>query len=150
MTTVAEILGPNRLCVSPSTLISEVARKMRDYGLELIAVCESGKFRGVVTEKEIISRIVVSAQDPKRKHVESLMINDIPKVSPGAEVMEAAKIMASHRITYLPVVQNGRFFGILTLNNLAKGSLAAAAVVLSHWAETGASANAKEMIAKVQ
>jgi CBS domain-containing protein len=65
MTTVAEILGPNRLCVSSSTLISEVARKMRDYGLELIAVCESGKFRGVVTEKEIISKIVASAQYPE-------------------------------------------------------------------------------------
>jgi hypothetical protein len=57
--------------------------------------------------------------------------------------------MGSHRITYLPVVQNGRFFGILTLDNLAKGSLAAAAMVLAHWAEAEAPMNAKGMLARV-
>jgi signal-transduction protein with cAMP-binding, CBS, and nucleotidyltransferase domain len=148
MTTVLEILGPNRLTVSPSMPISDVAQKMKDHSLDMIAVCENGRFRGIITEKVIISQIVAASQDPKREQAESLMISNTPKISPGADVIEAGKMMASHRIAYLPVVQNGKFFGILTLDNLAKGSLAAAVIVLAQRVDDQVPMNARWALAR--
>ncbi|MDD5095427.1 MAG: CBS domain-containing protein [Dehalococcoidia bacterium] len=132
MTTVAEVLEPNQLVISPFTSIMEVAQKMRDCGVDLAAVCEKDKFRGIITEKAIVSGIVASAQNPQEAFARSVMITDTPKVSLGASLFEAAKIMAHHKIPYLPVVQNGKFFGILTLEDVARESMASAAMVLSH------------------
>jgi len=46
--------------------------------------------------------------------------------------MEAAQLMGMHNLRYLPVIQKGRYVGIVSIDDLAKASLAAAAVVIAH------------------
>lgn len=132
MAKVEDIMTSNIAPVSPSTPILEVARRMRDSGLSTIPVCENGKLRGLITDRVIISRVVASGHNPKRESAGSLMLNGVPKVPMGCDVVEAAKIMASHGIHYLPVVQNGgKFAGILTLKDLIKESMVLASMVLA-------------------
>ncbi|MFO8100982.1 MAG: CBS domain-containing protein [Dehalococcoidia bacterium] len=130
MKRVEEIMDSNPITVSPSATLIEVARKMTEHKLAMIPVCENGKLRGVISEGDIISSIGTSSQNPKRREARSLMHNSLPKVSPGADTFSAAKLMARHQVHYLPVVQNGRFKGILTLDHLVGDSLATASLVL--------------------
>jgi CBS domain-containing protein len=132
MPRVEQIMKNNITTVTPAAPIVEVAQKMKDYGQSTIPVCENGKLRGIITESTIVSRIVASAQNPKREYARSLMTNGIPKVSLGCDIVEAAKIMAKNRVHYLPVVQNGgKLMGILTLDDLAKENIALASMVLA-------------------
>ena len=130
MKKVQDIMDRDPVTVSPNTPVIEVARKMTEHQVEVIPVCENGKLKGVITERDIVSGIVASAQNPKRQEARSLMHNSLPKISPGSDTFSAAKIMASHKIYYLPVVQNGKFKGVLTLDHLVSESLAAASLVL--------------------
>ncbi len=130
MKRVQEIMDDNPVTVSPSTPVIEVARKMTEHKLEVILVCDNGKLKGVITEGDIVAGIVASAQNPKRQEARSLMRNSLPKVSPGSDTFSAAKIMARHKVHYLPVVQNGKLKGMLTLDHLVSESLAAASLVL--------------------
>ena len=132
MKKVQEIMDSNPITVSPSATVIEVARKMTKHKLAMIPVCENGKLRGVISEGDIISNIGASSQNPKRREARSLMHNDLPKVSPGVDTFSAAKLMARHQVHYLPVVQNGKFKGILTLDHLVGDSLATASLVLDH------------------
>lgn len=132
MAKVEQIMTNNAATISPSSPIIEVAQKMRDCGQSTMPVCENGKFRGIITESSIVTKVVASAQNPKREHASSLMTNGIPKVSVGCDIVDAAKIMASHRVHFLPVVHNGgKFVGLLTLNDLVKESVALASMVLA-------------------
>lgn len=137
MKKVQEIMESNPIQVSPSTTVIEVARQMTAHKLEVVPVCANGKLKGVITEADIISGIVASAQNPKRQEAKSLMHNELPKISPGADAFTAAKLMARHRIHYLPVVQNGKMKGLLTLDHLVEESLAAASLVLDRTQREG-------------
>ncbi len=132
MAKVEQVMSSTITSVSPASPIIEVAQKMRDFGISTMPVCEKGKFRGIITDSSIVSKVVASAHNPKREHARSVMTNGMPKVSVGCDIAEAAKIMASHQVHYLPVVHNGgKFVGLLTLDDLVKESLALASMVLA-------------------
>lgn len=130
MAKVREIMTRDFVSVKPSAPIIEVAQKMRDSRAGVIPVCENGKLRGMVSERDIITHIVATAHNPKREHARSLMNNKQPIVSPGEDLIQAAKIMASNGVRVLPVAQNARLLGLFTLHDLARESLALAATVL--------------------
>lgn len=132
MPRVREIMEKNVASVAPSASIMEVAQRMREGGIGAVIVCENGKLRGVVTEERIISGIVASARNPKHEDAASLMCNDIPQVPPGADIVDAAKMMASHGVRLVPVVQNRKYLGMLTVEDLFKESPTLAVMVMTH------------------
>ena len=135
MAKVRETMTRDVVSVKPSATIIEVAQKMRDYGTGFIPVCENGKFRGMVRERDIITHIVATAQDPKSERATSVM-HRTPTVSPGEDSIQAAKVMTSDNLRVLPVVaHSGRLLGLLSLDDLAQESLALAANVLVKTAE---------------
>ena len=132
MAKVEDVITNKVSPVSPSTSITEVAKKMRDSRQSIVPVCENEKLRGIISEKDIIYNIVASGQSAKKECAGKLMTNGSPKVSYGCDVVEAAKIMANNGMNYLPVVQNGgKFVGILTLNDLIQESIVLASMVLA-------------------
>lgn len=132
MAKVEDVMRSDIVTVSPATPVVEVAQKMRDHALRIIPVCENGKFRGVITEGAIVSRIVAGGQNPKRERAGALMVNGVPKIPLGCDVLEAAKLMSSHGVWCLPVVQNGgRFMGLLTIDDLVRESMVLASMALA-------------------
>ena len=131
MVKVKEIMERNIASVCPSASVTEAARKMRDSQTGTVIVCENGKLRGIVTEERIISEIVAGDRNARRESVGSLMLNQLPKTTPGTEIAEAAKLMAIHGVQMLPVVHNGKLKGILTLDDLIDESPALAFMVFS-------------------
>jgi len=117
-------------CVLPASRITEVAEKMADYETDTIPVCENGNFRGVIKERDITAYIVVTGDNPSRECALTLIDRTHPMVSPGDDLFQAAKIMAANGVNVLPVTQNKRLVGILSVDDIAKVSLAAAAAVL--------------------
>ncbi|MFO8100610.1 MAG: CBS domain-containing protein [Dehalococcoidia bacterium] len=132
MTKVKEIITDDVQSVSPTDTIAKVAQKMADSGQRVLPVCQDGKFRGIITESDIVSHLVAKGQAPSRELAESLITNHSPKVSDGTDIVDAARIMADNGICYLPVVgKGGKFSGLLTLGDLVKESLALASIVLA-------------------
>ena len=131
MLKVKDIMTREFVSVPPSTPIIEVAQKMRNSRTGVIPVCDKGKFRGVITERDIVIGIVANACNPKREHARSLINIHHPIISPGEEIMQAAKVMVNHGVRALPVAQSGRLLGLFTLDDLARESLTMAAVVFT-------------------
>ena len=132
MVKVKEIMTSNIRPVNPTDSIAEVARQMTDQKLPLLPVCEKGKLKGIITDTDIIASLAQNSNDLKNVYADSLMIKDNLKVPEGVDVVDAAKIMASHGVRHLPVIHNGgRFAGLLTMEDLVKESLALASMVLS-------------------
>ncbi len=117
---VKEVMDTAVNPVSPSTPIIEVAHQMKLSRTGSIPICNKGRFRGLITERDIVFNVVARAIDPVTETVSSIMNKHLPVVSPDDDIMDAAKVMADSNIHILPVVQSGKLVGLLTLESLSK------------------------------
>ena len=118
---VKDLMARQVSAVPPSASIVEVAGKMRDYGFGVVPVCENGRFRGVITKRDIVIG-VVAPRDHNGLFASMLIHQRYPTVSPDVEALQAAKMMAEHSIQVLPIVQSGKFMGLITSEDLAQES----------------------------
>ena len=131
MTTVKEVMMTEVTSVTLSTSAIEVARRMKTSGTVTIPVCEKGKLRGIITERDIVVSVVAPSRNPGTTSASSVMSKDCPTVSPSEDIWHAVNVMADRGIKVLPVVQDSKLVGLLSLDDLIKKSPALAAMVYS-------------------
>ena len=131
MTTVKEVMMTGVAAVGISTPTVEVAQRMKASGASTIAVCENGKFRGVITERDIAVDVVAASRDPAKTPAGSVMSKDWPTISPNDNIWHAVNVMADRGMKVLPVVQEGKLVGLLSLDDLKQKSPALAAMIFS-------------------
>lgn len=112
---VKDIMTDIAASVSPSTVVMEAAYRMKISGITLIPVCSRGKFQGVITTDDIVTRLVANGDDPVTTSAILVMNRNYPHISPDADIIEAARIMTNNNIYNLPVVQDGKLFGLVSL-----------------------------------
>ena len=131
MTTVKEVMITEVTSVTLSTTTTEVAQRMRTSGTGAIPVCENGKLRGVITERDIVVSVVATSRDPDATPASSVMSKDWPTISPSEDIWRAVNVMADRGTKVLPVVQDSKLVGLLSLDDLARKNPALAAMVFS-------------------
>jgi len=127
---VKDIMTDEVVSVAPFTPVIDVAQKILTSRQWVIPVCDNHELKGVITERDLVVSIVATARDPVRVYAGSLMNNHLPTISPGEDIWFAAKLMAENAVRVMPVVDNGKLVGMLTLDNLARESRALAALVI--------------------
>ena len=130
MTKICDFLVAAATAVSPATPITEVASRMKAAGTNAVAVCSHGKFRGIVTETDIVTGIVAASVDPDSATAATVINKDYPIVPPGADMAEAVRVMARRGVTVLPVAQDGVYLGLLTLEDIMRRNRAFGAVIM--------------------
>ena len=130
MAKVKEAMSRDFAFISPAARIVDVAQKMTDHATSLIPVCEDGKLRGVVKARDIIAFIAFNGDSLRKERAQAVMDREYPMVSPGEDLLQAARIMANNSVRILPVTQNGKLLGLLTIDDIAHVSLTSAATVL--------------------
>ena len=140
---VKDIMTSEFASVARSAPILEVAQKMKDSATWAIPVCDNGKFRGIITERDIVMGVADIAGNLSNLPVKLLANNHGPIISPGEDILQAAKVMVNSGVRVLPVAQNGKLLGLFTLDDLARESLALAAMVFSKTIKLQASRETK-------
>ncbi len=132
MTIIKQIMKQRIQPASPSDPVSVIAQILMASRMSVVPVCEGDKFKGIITERDIISKVVAHGLDPNEVKAEMLMANNIPKLETRTDIVEAARVMANAGVHYLPVLnRTGKFVGLVTLDDLVSESLALAGMVLS-------------------
>ena len=115
---IREVMTPNPQCVAPGDSIQSAARIMRDCDTGAVPVVENGRPVGIVTDRDIVVRAVADGGQLNRP-VREIVSGNIVCVSPDMSTHEAAELMSEHQIRRLPVVENERIVGIVSLGDLA-------------------------------
>lgn len=116
---VREIMTKSPVSVAPGTSVVEVARRMRDEGIGAVLVTEGDELRGLVTDRDLVVRVLCEGGDAERHSVKEACSPELVSVSPDDEVDRAAQVMREHSVRRVPVVQNGHAVGIVSLGDLA-------------------------------
>lgn len=98
--------------------VFEVAQKMKELNVGAIPIVENERLVGMITDRDIVLRGIAEKLPPSSK-VEAIMSDQLITVSPNTSSQEAAQLMAKHQIRRLPVVDNGKLVGIVSLGDFA-------------------------------
>jgi CBS domain-containing protein len=98
--------------------VYEVALKMKQLNVGAIPIVDQDKLVGMITDRDIVVR-GVAEKHPGSTKVEDIMSNNLITVTPDATSKEAAKLMAEHQIRRLPLVEEGKLIGIVSLGDFA-------------------------------
>lgn len=118
---VATVMTKNPVAAAATTYLSEVARKMLDNDVGEIPVVHDGKPIGVVTDRDIVVRLVAHGQDPKQVRAQDCMTSPALTIEQNADLKECAELMAREKIRRVPVVDaGGSLCGIVALADLER------------------------------
>jgi CBS domain-containing protein len=118
---VREIMSAEAVCCSPDTSLAEVAEMMVAQDCGEIPVCDqTGKPIGVVTDRDIVCRIVAKKKNPLSLRASDCMSSPVVTIPPDASVAECVELMESYQIRRVPVVErDGSCCGIVAQADLA-------------------------------
>lgn len=119
MTTLRDIMTTNVASVTALDNAFEVAEKMEQLNVGAIPVVnEQGDVAGMITDRDLVLRAFAKKQSGSAP-IQSLMSQNLAVGSPEMSIDEAAQLMAAKQIRRLPVVQNGKLVGIVSIGDLA-------------------------------
>lgn len=116
---VREIMTEDVASASPDTTLEAIATMMRDADTGAIPIVEDDALIGIVTDRDIVLRCIAEGNDAAEMTAEEIVSDNLVTVEPDDDVEEAAGIMAERKIRRLPVCEDGRLVGMLSLGDIA-------------------------------
>ncbi len=119
--TVEELMNKSVVSVPPEETASLAARLLQRHNIGALPVCgEDGRLKGIVTDRDIVTRCIAVEDEPGETQVKDIMSRSVMTARPNEDIREAVSRMAEKQIRRLPVVQEGKLVGMLSLGDIAK------------------------------
>ena len=118
---VCDIMTSRVISVSQKEPITAAARLMKRHNLGALPVCDDeGRLRGMVTDRDIVTRCVAADMDPADTMLREIMSRGIRTCSSQDDINTAARTMSHEQVRRLPVTDEGRLVGIVSLADMAR------------------------------
>lgn len=111
--------GPTH-SISAQISVYDCATKMNEFGIGALLVMDGDKLQGIISERDIIRKLFNNHNDPTKVRVAEIMTKDVLTVPPTMTVQEAMKLVTEKRFRHLPVVDNGKLLGIISIGDLTR------------------------------
>jgi len=115
---IRDVMTPNPRTVSPDDTIQAAARVMQAEDTGAVPVVDAGRVLAVVTDRDIVVRVVAEGGSASTR-VLDIASRDVVCATPEMSTREANDLMSTHQIRRLPVVENERLVGIVSIGDLA-------------------------------
>jgi CBS domain-containing protein len=115
---IRDVMTPNPKTVSPDDTVQAAARIMQKEDTGAVPVVSNGRVLAVVTDRDIVVRVVAEGA-PLSSPVRSIASQDVICATPEMTTREASDLMSEHQIRRLPVVENDRLVGIVSIGDIA-------------------------------
>lgn len=108
------------LALDENTSAMDAARIMNREGIGCLIAVHQGEVVGILTERDLLKRIVEECRDPKQTKVSEIMTKEVVVGSPDLQLVEATRLMFENRIKKLPIVDKNCLVGLITLTDIAR------------------------------
>ena len=116
---IREIMTRSVVSIDPAESVEVAARTMTQYNIGALPVCANGKLCGMLTDRDIVIRCLAANRQPGDTLVKQIMTQQVTSVRPDMETGVAAHLMGRLQIRRLPVVEDGKLCGMVSLGDMA-------------------------------
>ena len=117
---VSDIMTRSVVTIEIGKSVREAVDMMNKKEIGCLVVTKEGGPVGIVTERDVLKKIVVEGRDPEKTRIEELMSRPLITGSPNMTLEEAAKLLVLRRIKKLPILEKGKLVGIITLFDIVR------------------------------
>jgi CBS domain-containing protein len=120
--TIADIMSENPVIISRKASVMDAAREMKGEEVGSLIIVENGAPVGIVTERDILGKVVAEGKPSQDVMVEEIMSAPPITIPPSASLEEAVRVMGMHHIRRLPVMEDGSLVGMATEHDIVQVS----------------------------
>jgi len=127
MKTIHQVLGCKALSIvsiTPDTLIYDALVIMAEKHIGALLVLEGDHLAGIFSERDYAREVALKGRSSRTSYIKEVMTTNVITVSPKDTVEECMSLMSGKRIRHLPVVEDGKVIGILSIGDLVKETIA--------------------------
>jgi CBS domain-containing protein len=117
---ILERKGSTVFSIAPSATIADAVAEMNRHRVGSILVLDDGRLVGIFTERDVLRRVVGAGLDPKRALVADVMTSGVLTITRDATMEDTMKIFTEKRCRHLPVVENGRLLGTVSIGDITR------------------------------
>ncbi len=117
---VKDIMSKDIIAVKEDATVFEAAKLMKDNKIGCVLVAKEGKVVGIITERDMVRRVIAEEKDPKQTLVRDVMSKPVVAVKSSISIDAAVEVMVKNGIRRLPVVdEDNKLVGVVTVKDLA-------------------------------
>ncbi len=120
--TVEKCMRKEIVSVRPDETLETAISKMQEEGVNFLVVAEGNSLKGVLTDGDILSAIYKRKVSPAELKVAEVMSTKLLTIKPTDTLLQALELMVANRIRRLPVVENERLIGLISLTDIEEVS----------------------------
>jgi CBS domain-containing protein len=110
--------------VSPAVTVADLLSRLAENNVgAMVVTSESGSVRGIVSERDVVRALHRMGSDVLPEPVSSIMTTSVTTTTPDDSVESLARIMTESRIRHLPVIEDGRLAGIVSIGDVVKNRI---------------------------
>ena len=118
---VRSIMTPSVIHIAPGESAAVAARLFTHYNIGALPVCTAqGKLCGMLTDRDVVTRCIASGLNPAKTAVRQIMSGKVQCVNPEMDVGVAAHLMGAQQVRRLPVMEDGKLCGMVSLGDIAR------------------------------
>jgi CBS domain-containing protein len=106
--------------IAPTASMFDAVKLMAEKNIGALLVMEGGQIVGIVTERDYARNTVLLGRSSKETPVRDIMTSDVMYVRPGHTSEECMVLMTENRLRHLPVIDNGKLIGLISIGDLVK------------------------------
>jgi CBS domain-containing protein len=116
---IREVMTADPRTVPSDATLQDAAREMKGGEIGAVLVEDNGSVAGILTDRDIVVRAIAEGRDPSSTKVSDVATRDVKTLTPDSSVEDAIKIVREQNVRRIPVVQDGRPAGIVSIGDLA-------------------------------
>lgn len=110
--------------VAPNDSVLDAIKMMAEKGIGALLVMEDDKLHGIVSERDYARKVILKGRSSEKTPVKDIMTAEVVDTDPMQTVEDCMKLMTEKRIRHLPVLENGKVVGVLSIGDLVKAIIA--------------------------
>ncbi|HTT65009.1 MAG TPA: CBS domain-containing protein [Bryobacteraceae bacterium] len=119
--------GSDIYWLSPESTVYEAVAMMAEKGVGALLVLSGGKLAGIVSERDYARKVILRGKHSHEMQVKEIMTSPVFTVSPEHSVEDCMRVITSHRIRHLPVMDGDALMGMISIGDVVRSIISAQA-----------------------
>ena len=124
--------GAKVMSVPPSTPVADALQIMADKNIGSVVVMENDQYLGIMTERDYSRKVILKGKNSADTTVSEIMSDDLPSVKPSDTIDHCMELMTNKNIRYMPVFENNKLAGIISMSDVVKETILAQKETIDH------------------